>query len=105
EAPSKTDANGVAAPRSRAARVRGRLSRWTYGDDVAPPSPEELARARRHQQDVRIEQAELEHPASGHELDDHRLRDADRVPLRGGGRPPARKRAAGRAARPPSPRN
>ena len=83
-APSETDANGVAAPRSRAARVRVRVSRWTYGDDVPPPSPDELAEARRHEQDVRGEQAELEHPASGHELDDHRLRDSDRVPLRGG---------------------
>src|SRR4051794_13902851 len=63
-APSETDANGVAAPRSRAARVRGRVSRWTYGDDVPPPSPDELAEARRHEQDVRGEQAELEHPAS-----------------------------------------
>jgi len=65
--------------------VRARLSRWTYGDDVAPPSPDELAQARRHEQDVRTEQAELEHPASDRELDDQRLRDADRRPLRGGG--------------------
>jgi ubiquinol-cytochrome c reductase cytochrome b subunit len=80
--PSETDENGVAAPRSRVALARSRLSRLVYGDDVAKPTREELEAAQHHGAHVRELESELEHPAAGHEFDDHALRDADKVPLR-----------------------
>ena len=54
-----------------------------YADNVQPPTPEELDEARRHAEHVHELEAGLDHPASGHEFDDHQLRDADTVPLRG----------------------
>ncbi len=80
----KADPNGIAAPRSGATRARSRLSGWVYGVEVAPPTPDEVAQARRQDEHHRAEQADLAHPVSGHELDDPRPRDVDRVPLRGG---------------------
>ena len=78
-----TDEHGVAAPGSRAERARGRLSRAVYADQVQPPTAEEIAEAHRHAEHVRALEAGLDHPAEGHDFDDHRLRDADAVPLRG----------------------
>ncbi len=43
---------------------------------------EELEEARHHAEHVHELEAGLDHPASGHEFDDHALRDADDVPLR-----------------------
>jgi ubiquinol-cytochrome c reductase cytochrome b subunit len=76
------DDNGVPAPGSRTERARGRLSRAVYGDQVQPPTPAELAAARRHAAHQQASQAGLEHPAEGHDFDDHQLADADAVPLR-----------------------
>ncbi len=79
-----TDDHGVAAPRSRAERTRGRIARAVYADQVQPPTAGELAEARRHARHVRAREEGLDHPAAGHEFDDHQLRDADAVPLRRG---------------------
>ena len=78
------DDNGVAAPGSRTARARGRLARAVYLDHVQPPTAEEIGEARRHAEHTHAVESGLDHPASGHEFDDHQLRDADTVPLRGG---------------------
>ena len=77
-----TDDNGVAAPGSRADRARSRVAHAVYADQVQPPTPAEIAEARRHADHVHELEAGLDHPVPGHEFDDHQLRDADDVPLR-----------------------
>ncbi len=79
---SDTDENGVVAPRSRLSRIRARLSRKLYEDNVQKPTLEELEEARHHAEHERELDAGLDHPASGHEFDDHALRDTPDVPLR-----------------------
>jgi ubiquinol-cytochrome c reductase cytochrome b subunit len=78
-----TDDNGVAAPGSRLERARGRVARAVYADQIQPPTAAEIAQARRHAEHEHALEDGLDHPAAGHELDDHQLRDADTVPLRG----------------------
>ena len=78
-----TDDNGVAAPGSRADRARSRVAHAVYADQVQPPTPAEIAEARRHADHVHELEAGLDHPVPGHEFDDHQLRDADTVPLHG----------------------
>ncbi len=78
------DANGVPAPGSRRERARLRLARWMVADNVQKPTAEELEEARHHAEHTHELEAGLDHPVEGHELDDHRLRDADTVPLRRG---------------------
>ena len=56
-----------------------------YGDNVQKPTAEELDEARAHAEHTRTLEQDLDHPAEGHEFDDHNLRDVDRVPLRRGG--------------------
>ncbi|MGI8522802.1 MAG: cytochrome bc1 complex cytochrome b subunit, partial [Nocardioides sp.] len=68
----------------RNGRLRSRLSRLMFADNGQAPSADELVAARQHADLQRAEEADLEHPAEGHEFDDHQLRDTDRVPLRGG---------------------
>jgi ubiquinol-cytochrome c reductase cytochrome b subunit len=82
--PSVQDDRGVRRPGARAALVRSRLSLWVHGDDVPPPTHEELQAAHRHRATALQRDAGVGQPASGHEFDDHTLRDADKVPLRGG---------------------
>ena len=53
---SGVDANGVARPLRSIKGAQARFSRWYYGDNVALPSPEELAAAEAH---------------AAHELHDH----------------------------------
>jgi ubiquinol-cytochrome c reductase cytochrome b subunit len=79
---SETDENGVIAPGSRVGRIRARLSRKMYEDNVQKPTAEELEEARHHAEHERELEAGLDHPASGHEFDDHALRDTPDVPLR-----------------------
>ncbi|MGI8522333.1 MAG: cytochrome bc1 complex cytochrome b subunit [Nocardioides sp.] len=79
---SETDAQGIAAPGSRASRVRARLSRMMFEHNVQKPSAAELEEARHHGEHEHELQSGLDHPASGHEFDDHSLRDTDDVPLR-----------------------
>jgi ubiquinol-cytochrome c reductase cytochrome b subunit len=79
---SETDEHGVAARGTRLQRARARLSRGMFADNVQKPTVEELEEARHHAEHVHELEAGLDHPASGHEFDDHALRDADDVPLR-----------------------
>ena len=52
ELPPGEDENGVAAPKMGKERVRARLSRFWYGDDVLKPTGEELEEAAHHQDHV-----------------------------------------------------
>ena len=56
-----------------------------YADNVQKPTREELEEARHHAEHEHALQAGLDHPAPGHEFDDHALRTAGDVPLRGAG--------------------
>ncbi len=53
-----------------------------YADNIQPPTAEELEEARHHAEHEHELEAGLDHPAPGHEFDDHQLRDTDDVPLR-----------------------
>jgi ubiquinol-cytochrome c reductase cytochrome b subunit len=79
---SDTDENGVVAPGTRSSRIRARLSRAMYADNVQKPTLEELEEARHHAEHERELASGLDHPAAGHEFDDHALRDTPDVPLR-----------------------
>jgi ubiquinol-cytochrome c reductase cytochrome b subunit len=79
---SETDEHGVAARGTRVERARARLSRGMFADNVQKPTVEELEEAHHHAEHVHELESSLAHPASGHEFDDHQLRDADDVPLR-----------------------
>ncbi|MEZ5185835.1 MAG: ubiquinol-cytochrome c reductase cytochrome b subunit [Candidatus Nanopelagicales bacterium] len=46
--PEEVDENGVALPGARMARLRARLSSFFYEDNIALPTPEELAAAEAH---------------------------------------------------------
>jgi quinol---cytochrome-c reductase cytochrome b subunit len=82
ELESEVDENGVAAPGTRSEKIRARLSQGMFADNVQKPTVEELEEARHHAEHSHELEAGLDHPASGHEFDDHALRDADDVPLR-----------------------
>jgi ubiquinol-cytochrome c reductase cytochrome b subunit len=82
ELESEVDENGVTAPGTRAEKIRARLSQAMFADNLQKPTPEELEEAHHHAEHVHELEAGLDHPASGHEFDDHALRDADDVPLR-----------------------
>ena len=56
-----------------------------FADNVQKPTREELEEARHHAEHEHALQAGLDHPAPGHEFDDHALRTAGDVPLRGAG--------------------
>jgi ubiquinol-cytochrome c reductase cytochrome b subunit len=77
-----TDENGVVAPGTRTGRIRARLSQAMFADNVQKPTAEELEEARHHAEHERALAAGLDHPAAGHEFDDHALRDTPDVPLR-----------------------
>jgi ubiquinol-cytochrome c reductase cytochrome b subunit len=79
----ETDENGVRAPGSRADHVRARMSRTMFEHNIQKPTVEELDEAHAHAAHEHELEAGLDHPASGHEFDDHQLRDAGDVPLRG----------------------
>jgi ubiquinol-cytochrome c reductase cytochrome b subunit len=82
EIESDVDENGVRAPGSRVEHVRAKLSRGMFADNVQKPTAEELEEARHHAEHTHELEAGLDHPAAGHEFDDHALRDAGDVPLR-----------------------
>ncbi|MGC4110069.1 MAG: ubiquinol-cytochrome c reductase cytochrome b subunit [Nocardioides sp.] len=86
-APESADGNGIPPRHTGAARARTRLSHLVYGDNVAAPTAAELAAAHRHAQHEHELEVGLDHPVEGHEFDDHRLRDAQTVPLRAGSDP------------------
>jgi ubiquinol-cytochrome c reductase cytochrome b subunit len=76
--------DGLVAPHLRRRRARARLSRAWSGAVLPRTTAEELADAHRHAEHLHTREAGLEHPADGHEFDDHQLRDTEAVPLRGG---------------------
>jgi ubiquinol-cytochrome c reductase cytochrome b subunit len=82
ELESDVDEHGVAAPGTHTARIRAKLSKAMYADNVQKPTAEELEEARHHAEHAHELEVGLDHPASGHEFDDHALRDAGDVPLR-----------------------
>ncbi len=47
-APEEVDENGVALPGARKARLKAKLSKFYYTDNIALPTPEELAAAEAH---------------------------------------------------------
>ena len=83
EIESEVDENGVRAPGSRVDKVRAKLSRGMFADNIQKPTVEELEEAKAHAEHEHELESGLDHPASGHEFDDHQLRDAEDVPLRG----------------------
>jgi ubiquinol-cytochrome c reductase cytochrome b subunit len=72
----------VVAPGTRVERIRAKLSQGMFGDNVQKPTVEELEEARHHAEHTHELEAGLDHPADGHEFDDHALRDTDDIPLR-----------------------
>lgn len=69
---SETDANGVVAPGSRGQRLRARISRLSYADNVQRPSREELEEAHEHAEHVEHER-DLEIGGEGHSADGHQF--------------------------------
>jgi ubiquinol-cytochrome c reductase cytochrome b subunit len=82
EVESEVDENGVVAPGTHSDRIRAKLSRGMFADNVQKPTAEELQEAQHHAEHAHELEDGLDHPASGHEFDDHALRDAEDVPLR-----------------------
>src|SRR5215213_9950476 len=69
EIESEVDENGVAAPGSRVDRIRAKLSRAMFADNMQKPTAEELEEARHHATHSHELEAGLDHPAEGHEFD------------------------------------
>jgi ubiquinol-cytochrome c reductase cytochrome b subunit len=69
DAGAEVDAHGVARDGSRAARVRARLSRAMFVDNVQKPTAEELEEAHHHADEIH----ELEHAMEGHAADGHQF--------------------------------
>ena len=59
EAPGEVDDNGVRAPRSRAERVRARLSRFAYGDNLQKPTSDEVGEAAAHHAEIEPAEGEF----------------------------------------------
>lgn len=76
------DENGVAAPDSRAQRLRAKLSAAMFDANVQKPTKEELDEAHHHAEHELELEAALHHPAPGHEFDGHNLHDTTDEPLR-----------------------
>ena len=63
------DENGVARDGSRLARVRARLSRGMFSDNIQKPTAAELDDAHHHADEIH----ELEHAMEGHSADGHQF--------------------------------
>jgi ubiquinol-cytochrome c reductase cytochrome b subunit len=67
---AEPDRNGVATPgRAWSRRLRQRLHRLAYADNVSKPTRSELDQGHRHAEAEHEEQAELAHAADGHQFD------------------------------------
>jgi ubiquinol-cytochrome c reductase cytochrome b subunit len=77
------DANGVAAPGSRAQAVRAKLSASMFGSNVQKPTREELEEGHDHAHHQHELEEGLDHPADGHQFDGHSDHTVDDSPLRG----------------------
>ncbi|MEU4418735.1 hypothetical protein AB0F74_36600, partial [Nocardia salmonicida] len=63
------DANGVAAPGNRLARIRAKLSVAMFADNVQKPTAEELEAGHHHAEHEHELEAGLDHSADGHQYD------------------------------------
>ncbi len=79
ELESDVDANGVAAPGTRASAVRAKLSKAMYADNVQKPTAEELEAAHHHADHEHQLQAGLDHAADGHQFDGHHGVDGEEL--------------------------
>ena len=79
---SDVDENGVAAPGTRAQRLRAKLSTLMFADNVQKPTTAEIEAAHHHAEHEHDLQSSLTHPADGHQFDGHNLHDTDEEPLR-----------------------
>jgi ubiquinol-cytochrome c reductase cytochrome b subunit len=77
-----TDTNGIPTPTTATGRLHTRLTKFWYAGTINPPTPTEIEQAHHHATHQHQLETGLDHPAPGHEFDDHTLRDADDVPLR-----------------------
>ena len=69
EVGSKADGNGVVAPGSRKNKVRARLSRFWFADNVQKPTRQQLEEGHSHaDQELALHAADA-HPADGHQYD------------------------------------
>ncbi|GAA4694732.1 ubiquinol-cytochrome c reductase cytochrome b subunit [Nocardioides nanhaiensis] len=69
---SETDANGIPAPGTRVNRLRARLSANMFGDNVQPPTREEIEAAHHHAEHEHQLQSALDgRSADGHQFDGH----------------------------------
>ncbi len=76
ELESETDANGVPAPGTLKQKLRARLSRLMYADNVQKPTREELEEGHHHAEHEHELQAPLDgRAADGHQFDGHHLVD------------------------------
>jgi len=67
---SEADENGVASPTARKDKLRARLSRLWYGDNIQKPTRAELEEAHHHAELEEAHDAPLEgHAADGHQFD------------------------------------
>jgi ubiquinol-cytochrome c reductase cytochrome b subunit len=80
--PGDVDANGVAAPDSRAQRLRARLSSLMYADNVQKPTIEELEAGHHDAEHEHELEAGLDHSADGHQFDGRHTIDEE--PIRPG---------------------
>ncbi|WP_426244120.1 cytochrome b [Nocardioides sp. LHG3406-4] len=79
ELESDVDANGVAAPGTRANSMRAKLSKAMFGANVQKPTAEELAEAHHHAEHEHELQAGLDHAADGHQFDGHHAVDGEEL--------------------------
>jgi ubiquinol-cytochrome c reductase cytochrome b subunit len=80
--PGETDANGVAAPDTRAQRLRAKLSTLMYADNVQKPTVEELEEGHHHAEHEHELEEGLDHSADGHQFDGRHTIDEE--PIRPG---------------------
>ncbi len=66
---SEVDANGVASPKHRLDKLRARLSRLWFADNIQKPTAAELEDAHHHSELEAAHDAPLAHPADGHQFD------------------------------------
>jgi ubiquinol-cytochrome c reductase cytochrome b subunit len=69
ELPAGEDSNGVRAPHARVDRLRSRLSKFWYADNVQKPTREEYEEAQHHAEHELAIHAGEAHSADGHQFD------------------------------------
>jgi len=67
--PADADANGVSGRHLRMMKLRGRLSKYWFGDTIQKPTRAELEAAQHHAEHELESQSAEAHPAEGHQFD------------------------------------